>query len=118
MPSWSGLHMCRTISMRALVACIQLDQLLVRQPLLGEVPERFHAQFQCLLGDHARPPLPRHAFADLVSHAGRNSRMSSTIPTSATRKMGAFGFLLMATMNGLPLMPARCWNDPLMPHAR
>ena len=28
--------------------------------------------------------------------------MSSTIPTSATRKMGALGFLLMATMNGIP----------------
>ena len=44
--------------------------------------------------------------------------MSSTIPTSATRKIGALGFLLMATMNGLPLMPARCWNEPLMPQAR
>ena len=41
--------------------------------------------------------------------------MSSTMPTSATWKMGALGFLLMATMNGLPLSPARCWNDPLMP---
>src|ERR1035438_5816630 len=42
---------------------------------------------------------------------------SSTIPTSATWKIGALGFLLMATINGLPLSPARCWNDPLMPHA-
>ena len=113
MPRWSGLHMCRTISMRALVARVQLDQFLVRQLLLGEVLERFHAQFQCLLGDHAWL-LSR----TLAVIAGRNSRMSSTIPTSATRKMGAFGFLLMATMKGLPLMPARCWNDPLMPHAR
>ena len=33
------------------------------------------------------------------------------MPTSATWKIGALGFLLMATMNGLPLMPARCWKD-------
>src|ERR1035438_1595927 len=31
--------------------------------------------------------------------------------------MGALGFLLMATMKGFPLSPARCWNDPLMPQA-
>ena len=43
--------------------------------------------------------------------------MSSTMPTSATRKMGALGFLLMAMMNGLPFSPARCWNEPLIPQA-
>ncbi len=50
--------------------------------------------------------------------AGKNSRTSATIPTSATWKMGAPGFLLMATMKGLPLMPPMCWKDPLMPQAR
>ena len=62
-------------------------------------------------------PVP-HFSRIRVVRAGRNSSTSATMPTSAARKIGAFGFLLMATMNGLPLRPARCWNEPLMPQAR
>ena len=40
---------------RAFVALVQVDQLLVRQPFLGEVPQRFQTQFQCLVGDHDAP---------------------------------------------------------------
>ena len=37
---------------RTFVALIQSDQLFVGQALLGEVPQRFQAELQCLLGDH------------------------------------------------------------------
>ncbi len=63
--------------------------------------------------DRAESHFPRI----LVVAAGRNSSRSATMPTSATRNIWVFGFLLMATMNGLPLSPARCWNEPLMPQA-
>ena len=47
---------------RALVALVQVDQLLVGQPFLGEVPQRFQTEFQCLLGDHRRClPLPERS---------------------------------------------------------
>jgi hypothetical protein len=36
--------------------------------------------------------------------------MSASMPTSATWKMGALTFLLMATINGAPLMPPMCWK--------
>jgi len=29
--------------------------------------------------------------------------------------MGALAFLLMATIKGLPLIPPKCWKEPLMP---
>ncbi len=40
--------------------------------------------------------------------SGMNSRMSSTMPTSATWKIGALGFLFTATIKGFPLTPPRC----------
>ena len=66
----------------------------------------FQTQLQSLFGDHHRVPrLSSSALAltnSCRSAPGRNSRMSSTIPTSATWKIGALGFLLMATMKGCP----------------
>ena len=48
---------------RAFVARVERDQLLVRQPLLGELLERFHAQFECLGVNHDRRlSFPGHSF--------------------------------------------------------
>ena len=71
---------------RAFVARIQLDQLFVGQTLLGEVPERFQTQFQCLVGNHCSPHFAGTLCISriLLVSSGKNSRMSSTIPTSAT----------------------------------
>jgi hypothetical protein len=49
---------------------------------------------------------------------GSRSIRSATTPTFADWKMGALGFLLTASRNGFPLMPPRCWNEPLIPSAR
>ncbi len=58
------------------------------------------------------------AYPEILSfNAGMNSRMSSIMPTSATWKIGALGFLLTATMKGDPLMPPKCWKEPLIPMA-
>ena len=107
MPSLSGLHMCAHDIERAFVALVQRDQFFVGQPFLGELPQRFQTQLQCLLGNHCCASLVatlrRFASRTLSVSAGRNSRMSSTMPTSATWKIGALGFLLMATMNGIAL---------------
>ena len=100
---------------RAFVARIQVDQNLVRQALLAEIPERFQAQFQRLFCDHWLGLTFREFWRSIPAEIPKCRRR---FPTSATRNMGALGFLLMATMKGLPLMPARCWNDPLMPQAR
>lgn len=70
---------------------------------------------RCLNGQALGDQAPSLIFS--VS-SGMNSSTLATIPTSATWKIGALGFLLMATMKGLPLMPPMCWKEPLMPQAR
>ena len=66
---------------RAFIACHPVAiRLLVRQALLGEIPERFQAQFQCLLvimGDSSLVSATTRAFHGLLLvSSGRNSRMS------------------------------------------
>ena len=70
---------------RALVARVQRDQFLVRQPLLGEIPQRFQAQFQCLCGNHDCASLSRDAalFANPVGQ--RRQKLQDVVHDSHVR---------------------------------
>ena len=96
-------------------------------PKASQVVNRhFHATFHATSKNciHFGPICPRQiAYEDFRSlilsvSSGTKSSMSSTIPTSANWNIGALGFLFMATTNGAPLIPPRCWNDPLIPRAK
>ena len=87
MPSLSGLHMCADDFERAFVAVIQFPEDLVGQAFLGEVLERLQTEFQGFTCDHGGSSLCYAALRisrTLLVNSGKNSRMSSTIPTSAT----------------------------------
>ena len=106
---------------RTFVALVQLDQHFVGQAFLGEFFSDFKLSFSVFLVIMA-VPLFAYAAAPFASRifsvsAGRNSRMSSTMPTSATWKMGAFGFLLTATMNGLPFSAGQVLERTADAHA-
>lgn len=60
------------------------------------------------------------AFVFLSSSTMRGTTLetSPTIPRSATSKMGASGFLLIAMINSDSSIPARCWIAPEIPQAR
>ena len=124
MPSLSGLHMCRTISTghssrsSSSISSSSGSRFLAKSR--SDFKLRFNVFLVIIAGTSLCVVKPRLVSASrtLSVSSGRNSRMSATMPTSATWKIGALGFLLMATMNGLPLSPARCWNEPLMPQAR
>ncbi len=68
--------------------------------------------------DHDAPP-GQAPLRDLTSsiNAGRNCKASATTPRSASRKIGASGSLLIATMRFAPFMPTTCWSAPLIPTA-
>src|ERR1051326_7953325 len=85
----------------------QVRDVLHGPPLFKEVVTQNSRSFQC--ADFA-------CFTSSVS-AGTIWKRSPTTPRSATRKIGASGSLLIATMCFDDDIPARCWIAPEMPAA-
>ena len=105
MPSLSGLHMWRTISSGHSSRSSSSIKVSSGKRFLANSLSDFRLSFSvfCAIIGCDLISRRRRAFRrTLLVSSGRNSRRSSTIPTSATWKIGALGFLLMAMMNGLP----------------
>ena len=110
-PSLSGLHMWRTISSGHSSRSSNSRSVSSGRRFFAKSCSDFRLSFSvffAIIVDASLSRKTQHDSRIRVVNSGKNSRMSSTIPMSAAWKMGAFGFLLMATRKGFPLMPARC----------